>query len=306
MSVHAISWALKTRTGSPATKAVLLALANYADERGCCWPTQVRIAEETELSVRTVMRALVDLEAHGLIDREERERREDKTRRSDLIRLKMDHGATVSPCQAKVTESHHDLPDTVSPTNLTLCPNLPDTVSGSYNAGTVIEPSVEPSGPIGPSRVRAPTATSSIPKASSAGRGSRLPSDWRPSRADIEFAEREGVTGPWLDREIGSFLDFWHGKPGERGRKVDWSATWRNWVRKAVDRGEPRSRAGPGRARNAYADVHDYYTRMGEQSDEQTPPGTVEIFPPANSVPRDRGPARQDDEPPRGDAHWRQ
>lgn len=28
-----------------------------------------------------------------------------------------------------------------------------------------------------------------------------------------------------------NFLDYWQAKPGKDGRKLDWEATWRNWVR---------------------------------------------------------------------------
>jgi hypothetical protein len=40
MSVQAITWALSVKAGSPGAKAVLLALANYANEFGLCWPSQ--------------------------------------------------------------------------------------------------------------------------------------------------------------------------------------------------------------------------------------------------------------------------
>lgn len=42
------------------------------------------------------------------------------------------------------------------------------------------------------------------------------------------------------------FLDHWRGKPGKDGRKIDWVATWRNWMRTAEDRAMPRQRS-PGR-----------------------------------------------------------
>lgn len=44
MSVQAITLALSVPAGSPSAKCVLLALANYANERGQCWPSQKRLA----------------------------------------------------------------------------------------------------------------------------------------------------------------------------------------------------------------------------------------------------------------------
>lgn len=35
-----------------------------------------------------------------------------------------------------------------------------------------------------------------------------------------------------LARTIASFRDFWVAKPGQGGVKLDWDATFRNWVRK--------------------------------------------------------------------------
>jgi hypothetical protein len=64
VSWQATAWAVSQKTGSPAAKAVLLLLANYADEHGSCFPSQERIAEETEQSVRSVrthVGTLVDL-----------------------------------------------------------------------------------------------------------------------------------------------------------------------------------------------------------------------------------------------------
>ncbi len=58
----------------------------------------------------------------------------------------------------------------------------------------------------------------------------RLPADWAPSDDDIEFceAERKDLTPSVVaDR----FRDYWIAQPGAKGRKLDWPATWRNWVR---------------------------------------------------------------------------
>lgn len=73
MSVQAIGWALGVETGKPGAKLVLLALANYADEDGVCWPSQARIARESEQSIDTVQRHLKHLEARGLVTRKRRQ-----------------------------------------------------------------------------------------------------------------------------------------------------------------------------------------------------------------------------------------
>ena len=68
MSVRAISWAYGQNLGSASQKAVLLHLAYLArEEDNCAWPHVTRIQAETELSERTVHKALKALQDKGLI-----------------------------------------------------------------------------------------------------------------------------------------------------------------------------------------------------------------------------------------------
>lgn len=86
MSYSAMAWARGIKTGSPTAKSVLLAIANYADEEGICWPSQDQLADDTELSRHSIMRAIDHLEELGLLSRERRHRK-DGSRSSDLIML---------------------------------------------------------------------------------------------------------------------------------------------------------------------------------------------------------------------------
>lgn len=60
--------------------------------------------------------------------------------------------------------------------------------------------------------------------------GSRLPPDWELPNDWETWAEHER---PDLDIPLiaAQFKDFWIAKPGKDGRKLDWQATWRNWIR---------------------------------------------------------------------------
>lgn len=98
-------------------------------------------------------------------------------------------------------------------------------------------------------------------------RASRLPTDWvlpddwrqwaRAERSDLD-----------LDRAAASFADYWHGKAGKDGRKADWAATWRNWVRN--ERSILPSRASPTtasfRERDAAAASERYRRLTGQDS----------------------------------------
>jgi hypothetical protein len=79
-----------------------------------------------------------------------------------------------------------------------------------------------------------PSLRSGEERASRLPKPFELPEEWR------LFCQTER---PELDPEhvAAKFADFWHGKPGKSGTKLDWLATWRNWVRE--ERGPPRLRA---------------------------------------------------------------
>ena len=88
MSIQAVAWAIKQKTGSPIAKCLLMACANYANENGRAWPSQDTLAVDCDMSARTVREWLKVLEEQGLI---QRERRSDKRghRLSDYIILSL-------------------------------------------------------------------------------------------------------------------------------------------------------------------------------------------------------------------------
>lgn len=67
MSVAAISWARAQTTGSPARKAVLLIIADFADMDGCWRVSVERLAVETEFPPSEVTVALRELEELGFV-----------------------------------------------------------------------------------------------------------------------------------------------------------------------------------------------------------------------------------------------
>ena len=73
-------------------------------------------------------------------------------------------------------------------------------------------------------------------------RASRLPDDWTLPAEWAGWARNER---PDLnpDAVAAVFADHWRAKPGKDGRKTDWLATWRNWVRN--ERAKPALAAAP-------------------------------------------------------------
>ncbi len=89
--------------------------------------------------------------------------------------------------------------------------------------------------------VKADTTTTA-PSAPSARRASRLPTNWNLTSEQIEWAL--GAQPSWTPEHVlrvgEKFRDYWTAKAGRDATKVDWEATWRNWVRN-----EPEGRAKP-------------------------------------------------------------
>ncbi len=66
-------------------------------------------------------------------------------------------------------------------------------------------------------------------------RGSRLPAAWRPDSDLVAYARSLGLSDERVGRETEQFCDYWHAKAGAHATKLDWSATYRFWMRKATD-----------------------------------------------------------------------
>ena len=92
--------------------------------------------------------------------------------------------------------------------------------------------------------------------------GTRLPADFALTADMAAVALAEGVSA---GREFQRFCDYWRGMPGQRGRKSDWPATWRNWCRKAADGGHSRA---PGPQLKSAAQLEQEARARGEDPDE--------------------------------------
>lgn len=124
MSGRAMGWAKAQRASSVTAKAVLICLADYADEDGVAWPRVATLAEEVQASVRTVQRALRTLEEDGLVAVNIR-RRQDHGYSSNGYTLAMTPGVNLTP--PLVTECHPpgDTSDTTPVTTVSPLNELP-------------------------------------------------------------------------------------------------------------------------------------------------------------------------------------
>lgn len=75
-------------------------------------------------------------------------------------------------------------------------------------------------------------------------RGSRIPDDFAVDQAMVAWA-REHTPNVDGKRETEKFIDYWRSKTGKDATKLDWVATWRNWMRNAEERSPTRHPTQP-------------------------------------------------------------
>lgn len=75
-------------------------------------------------------------------------------------------------------------------------------------------------------------------------RASRLPPNWDPGPQGMAFAAGLGLVNDQATAELAKFRDYWVAKPD--GAKLDWQATWRNWVRRVAEQSQPATAAPSG------------------------------------------------------------
>lgn len=86
--------------------------------------------------------------------------------------------------------------------------------------------------------------SSSSLRSEARAKGTRLPDDWRLDDLSRQHAVKLGLSPQQVETEADKFRDYWRSTPGQKGVKLDWPATWRNWIRNTVER-QQRSQAPP-------------------------------------------------------------
>ena len=212
MSIRAIVWAFNQKTGSSASKLVLIKLADNANDEGRCYPSLAYIAKHCEMHRATVIRHISALSQRGFVDVEHRSVEGSKI--PNVYHLKM------QPVVAECDQGSR----TLQPWVVADC----DQGSRTLRHRTVIEPSVKPSVNL---------IDTHQPKSAvdARAKGSRLSNDWVLSQELGDWALAEGLPLERIRQEADRFRDYWVAKPGAAGRKTDWPATWRNWVRKVTE-----------------------------------------------------------------------
>lgn len=203
MSIEAMLWAFNQNPERSAEKLVLLELSNHAGTDNTAWPSLARLCEKTNLNRKTVISALDSLEGKQMIS--DTGERKGISSQIKVYRLNLS--------QASLNGT---VPET-EPYQKTV-PNLPETVP--FLRGDSTE-----------------NGTRNLllnHKESITTKGTRIPKEWVLSQEYIEAAYQIRLMPHAELRNIADeFKDYWISVPGSKGVKLDWLATWRNWVRRS-------------------------------------------------------------------------
>lgn len=238
MSFKALAWAAEQKTGGLATKSALLALANYADEYGCAYPSTAAIAAFGEMDHKTATVALDRLVSAGLVT--DTGERAGRTKQVKVYRL-----ALGSIPQTEAFQNRKP------PASSSKAPQKRVT-------DTVREPVPQKASP-----------SSARAKPEMRVKPARLADDWKPSRFADDTAARAVIDQrgrEWGRAALESFRAWAvnaEDKDG-KGRKRNWQQAWAKWVIEQ-DKADGRrngthierngaSRTGYGRTADALAD----------------------------------------------------
>lgn len=111
MSMILMVKAMQTKVGNPLRKLVLIKLADNANDLGECWPSYQHIADQCEISRRSVINHINKLEEMGLLKKKYR-KGAGKPNSSNVFILQLDgalaapHGAGAAPASAGAAPPH--------------------------------------------------------------------------------------------------------------------------------------------------------------------------------------------------------
>lgn len=228
-------WVYDRVTGRIAMRVYLLLAGRYANAARECWPTQQRLAEELDVSVDTIARAVTELAAAAAIQITRTRRRDGQWGRN-RYHLPMDP-----------PEDHPDHPANLPDGDEPACKSAvrpPGKFAGSGNQTQQENQTQEPE-----KTSSSTTSSRAAPKRASAA----------PARLEITpdmraWARTNKITCDLVD-ETDAFLDH-HRAKGSTFK--DWAAAWRTWMRNTAKFARTTSAA--------YANSYQPYQNPTDQS----------------------------------------
>ena len=239
MSGKAMSWSRTIKVGRASAKQVLRELCISQNElTGQCCLSIKGLIELTELSEPTVLSALAFLKERGFI-------------KVEKVKTKTGWGNSYSFPMLDTTPKDEGTPkswDTQKNegTPKTLEEGIPNSLdTGTPKSWDLKKEEKKEKSMYAPSVEVAHTSVSSKPTKKEP-QGSRFTLEELPDNWHYECRRIQPKADP--HKVFEEFRDHWISQPGAKGRKSDWTATWRNWCRRINARDLERVGYEPGRS----------------------------------------------------------
>ena len=239
MSGKAMSWSRTIKVGRASAKQVLRELCISQNElTGQCCLSIKGLIELTELSEPTVLSALAFLKERGFI-------------KVEKVKTKTGWGNSYSFPMLDTTPKDEGTPkswDTQKNegTPKTLEEGIPNSLdTGTPKSWDLKKEEKKEKSMYAPSVEVAHTSVSSKPTKKEP-QGSRFTLEELPDNWHYECRRIQPKADP--HKVFEEFRDHWISQPGAKGRKSDWTATWRNWCRRINARNLERVGYEPGRS----------------------------------------------------------
>jgi hypothetical protein len=230
-----------------ATKVVAHVVSLYINRQGLnAWPSTREIAKVAGLSRMTTQRAIGKLEAIGYLEVGTKPMGRPNFQPVNCYRLLLPSmDAEGAPVVQSVDHSIPAMDVAVvqcgagsglilrrqwsNPEQAVVYPGRPEPLK---------EPLKEPlSEPLRVARARpTPDASLSAKAGDKPRRAERLAPDWQLTDVDRLYASGHGYQPRDIDIQAEKFRNYWISKAGKDAAKLDWPATWRNWILNDLER----------------------------------------------------------------------
>lgn len=247
-----------TNPGADVTPGLFALICIMSDNsQGCCSMSVSRMAQFLNRDRRNVGKAIDRLERDGCIkiDRQ-RSRDNDGGERAagkaplawpiinpvyaehrDPITWVLDAHAPTSRHIKRATQASQVDPPAMQPSQVETCDTAiartcDTTVAHLHSTCDATIPNLRYRHPEPAMAVSHNTTSYTAKDSAKRTRGTRLPNDWVLPQHWAEWSRTHFIIpDAQLGKEAAAFRDYWHSQPGVKGTKVDWQATWRNWLR---------------------------------------------------------------------------
>lgn len=201
--------------------AMYFLLETYADANGQCYPSYDTLAEGLDVTRRQAMRLVAKLEAAGYVSISER-RTARRHNQSNLYTL---------PHHRKPRNGGGDTTGDISGDTTGDISGAPQSPKVVVSSSEVVRSNTGGEPPYPPPAKKPPKA-----------RPVSVPEDFSVTDEMRTQAQRYGLAPERIDFETDKFLDHFR---SSGGKKIDWVAAWRNWMRRSSEERWSGARSSP-------------------------------------------------------------